>query len=347
MNLFPVSYYSWAQVKNVFMIGLPVLVMNISLTVRQPYGTLPTMSIKPAALKKGDMIGVMAPSRAIHKSDLDAGVKLLEQRGFQVFVHPQTYSKHKSSAGTEQHKAGALHELFQRTDIKAIFAATGGSHALWLASDAVDYGIIRRNPKIFMGFSDTTALLNAFNARAGLTTFHGPLVKYIQTIKNLDLTFDVLAGDKVAYPTGDMQVFTTGLATGPLIGGNAALVEYLNGTKFFPKPDGAILFLEDTGEEVHNLDRMFWKLRHSGVLHKLSGIVLGQFTKLRDGNNPYGYTFEEILVRNLSGLKIPIVTNAPFGHEDQLAAMPVGGIAKLSVRRNSIVFGLDEPAVKI
>ncbi|MDB5491108.1 MAG: LD-carboxypeptidase family protein [Micavibrio sp.] len=305
------------------------------------------MTIKPAALKKGDLIGVMAPSRTVNQGDLDAGIKLLEQRGFQVEVHPQTYFKHKSSAGTEAQKADALHELFQRTDIKAIFAATGGSHALWLASDAVDYGIIRRNPKIFMGFSDTTALLNAFNARSGLTTFHGPLVKYIQTLRNIDITFDVLAGDKVAYPTEQMNVVKTGLATGPLIGGNMAMVEYLNGTKFFPKPDGAILFLEDTGEEIHNIDRMLWKLRASGVLDKISGLVFGSFSKTKDSGSPYGLTLEDVIERNIHGLNIPIVTGAPFGHDDLLAAMPVGGIAKLAVRRSSIVFGLDEPAVKI
>lgn len=339
----PVSYYKLFAVKNVFIWDF---LNPAPLPSRRPKRNILPMTIKPAALKKGDLIGVMAPSRTVTKADLDAGIKLLEQRGFQVYVHPQTYLKNKSSAGTEQQKADALHELFQRPDIKAIFAATGGSHALWLASDAVDYGIIRRNPKIFMGFSDTTALLSAFNARSGLTTFHGPLVKYIQTIKNVDLTFDVLEGKKVAYPTGQMQVFKTGQATGPLIGGNLAMINALFGTRYMPKSEGAILFLEDTGEEAHHLDRMFWSLRERGMLDKISGLVLGQFSKLRDGGNPYGLTFEDILARNLDGLQIPVVTNAPFGHEDQLAAMPVGGIARLSVRRNTIVFGLDEPAVR-
>ena len=305
------------------------------------------MTIKPAALKQGDLIGVMAPSRSVNKGELDAGIKILEQRGFQVYVHPQTYLKHKSSAGTEIQKAEALHALVQRTDIKAVFAATGGSHGLWLASEQVDYGLIRRNPKIFMGFSDNTALLNAFNARSGLTTFHGPVVKWIQTINNLDLTFEVLAGDKVVYPSDKMNVVKTGSATGPLIGGNLSMVNTLVGTKYFPKVDGAILFLEDTGEEIHNIDRMLWKLRAAGVFEKISGLVLGSFSKTKDSGTPYGFTFDEVLERNIHGLNIPVVTNAPFGHDDLLAAMPVGGMARLAVRRNSIVFGLDEPAVKI
>lgn len=307
-----------------------------------------TMTIKPASLNTGDLIGVMAPSSVIDKGELDAGLKLLEQRGYEVYVHPQTYAIDASAAGTNDEKIIALHDLFGRSDVKAIFAANGGNHSLFLLNDKIDYSIIRRNPKIFMGFSDTTALLNAYNARASLTTFHGPLVKWMPTIKNIDLTFEMLGGEKITYPANTMNVVKTGLGTGPLIGGNLTILHFLMGTKFMPKLDGAILFIEDVGEEFSNLDRLFWKLRVCGVLEKISGLVIGQITKSKDtGRRPYGFTLEEIIEKHIGGLTIPIVSNAPFGHDDLLAALPIGGLAKLSVRRNTISFGLTEPAVRV
>jgi muramoyltetrapeptide carboxypeptidase len=307
------------------------------------------MAIKPPALKDGDTIGVMAPSSIIDKGELDAGVKFLEQRGFQVFVHPQTYARNASSAGTEQEKADVLHELFKRSDIKAIFAANGGNHSKWLVSSGlVDYTMVRRNPKIFMGFSDTTGLLNAFQARSGLTTFHGPLVKWMPTIKNIDLTFDALAGNKVNYATDDLEIFRTGRATGPLIGGNIRMVCDMIGTPYMPKLEGAILFLEDVGEEFSHMDSHFWRLANSGALKKISGLVIGQITNSQDrGKRPYGFGLQDIFLRNFNHLTIPVITNAPFGHGDLLAAMPIGGLARLNVHRDRIVFALDEPAVRI
>ncbi len=306
------------------------------------------MTIKPPALKKGDLIAIMAPSSALEKGDLDAGIKLLEQRGFEIFLHPQTYLQHKSSAGTHAQKLSALEDVWNHREVKAVFAAGGGNRSLHLL-DQIDYAKIRRSPKILMGFSDVTALLNAFNARASMTTFHGPVTKWLPRTKDLDHSFDVMAGKKVAYPMEKSEIIHTGIAHGPLVGGNLTVFSHLIGTKYMPKMDGAILFLEDVSEETSNLDRLFLRLRRTGVLEKISGLVLGQFTDLKDsGKRPFGFSLEEIFREHTEGLKIPIITNAPFGHVEQFYTMPVGCSARLSARRQGGVrLSLSEPAVKL
>ncbi len=307
------------------------------------------MTIKPPALKKGDLIGIMSPSSSTEPSELAAGIKLLEDRGFAVEIHPQTYLKDRSSAGTHDDKINALHDFYARKDVRAIIAAGGGNRALHLL-DRVDYGHVRRHPKIIMGFSDVTALLNAFNARAAMTTFHGPVLKWLPRTQDLDHNFDLMAGKKVSYPMGNAEILHTGIAHGPLIGGNLTVFSHLIGTKYMPKVDGAILFVEDVNEEFSNLDRLFLRLRRTGVLDRISGLVLGQFSDSKDtGKKPFGFSLEEIFREHTQGLRIPIVANAPFGHTDTLYTMPVGNPARLSVRRqgNQISLSLSEPAVKL
>lgn len=310
------------------------------MTVRTP--------IKPPALKKGDLIGIMSPSSVTEKADLEPGLEILRRRGFDVYVHPQTYLRNKSAAGTEAQKSAALKDLFTNKDIKAVFAAGGGNHALFLLPESVDYAMVRRNPKIVMGFSDTTALLNAFNARSGLTTFHGPVVKWMPGMRGLDLTFALLAGEDVAYPMEKAAVFRAGSATGRMIGGNLTLMNYLSGTKYMPDARGAILFIEDVNEEYSNIDRLFWKLRATGVLEQISGLVIGQITGSKDtGKRRYGFNIADIVERNTKGLNFPIVMNAPFGHVARLLTMPVGSPARLVAKGGNVSLSLTEPAVRL
>ena len=305
------------------------------------------MSIKPQALRKGDRIGIMSPSSVTKKKDLEPGLAILRERGFEVYVHPQTFSARRSSAGTEAEKTAALKDLLTDRDIRAIFAAGGGNHSLFLLPE-LDYALVRKNPKIVMGFSDNTALLNAFNARADLTTFHGPVVKWLPRTEDLDQCFALLAGKKTAYPMNEAEIMRKGAAEGRLIGGNLTLMNYLSGTKYMPKMDGAILFIEDINEEYSNIDRLFWRLRASGVLDKISGLVVGQLTNPKDtGKRPYGFTIAEIIERNIQGLNIPVIMNAPFGHVDRFYTMPVGSPAKLNTRGGRVTLSLSEPAVKI
>ena len=303
--------------------------------------------IKPPALKKGDLIGIMSPSTRVDKKSLTPALRMLADYGFDIEIHPQTLKKYKSSAGTREEKLAALSDLFSRKDIKAVFASGGGNHSLDLL-DGVDYKLIARKPKIFMGFSDTTALLNAFNARAGLVTFHGPVLKWLPKVDDPDIVFDLLAGEKINFKTDDAFSLRNGVVTAPLVGGNLAMFNALLGTPYMPRLDGAILFLEDINEELSHLDRVFTRMRLAGVLDKIAGLVLGQFTDCKDtGHTPYGFKFEDILAKNFGMLKIPVVMNMPFGHCPELCAVPIGTPVRLNAHGVRVTFRLDEPAVSL
>ena len=284
----------------------------------------------PPPLKQGDTIGVMAPSSRIEPADLQAGVDMLTARGYNVFVHPQTLERLHQSAGTNVQKLNALHDLVREPNIKAIFFATGGNRALHLLDD-VDYKLIKKHPKIYMGFSDCTALLNAITAKTGLVTYHGPTLKRLVKNPQVDFNLRLLAGEEKTIPLNGANVVREGTAKGILIGGNLSLFQYLIESGEIPKSKGAILFLEDIAEEYSRLDRDFCYLRRTGLLEKVGGIVLGQFTDLRDTGTPFGFTFEDIIAEHTAGLlNIPILMNAPFGHDVDLYALPIGRTATLT-----------------
>ncbi len=302
---------------------------------------------KPRALKKGDTIGIMAPSSRVDRKLVAKAVSQLKELGYQVYVHPQTYAKKGQSAGTPQQKADALHDLYRNPDIKAIFAAAGGNQATAML-EKLDFGLIK-NPKIIMGYSDVTVILNAVNKKTGGVTFHGPT---LQTIgrklpeAQLKQTFNLLGGEDADMPLKKAKVINAGAAHGKLIGGNLSLVTSLLGTPWEPNFKGAVLFLEDVGEELSRVDRMFQQLRNAGVLNQISGLVLGNFTGMTDkGSKPYGKTVEAMVREATDGLNIPVVMNAPFGHGADLYTLPVGAPARLNARKGASSLKLDGPAV--
>lgn len=303
---------------------------------------------RPAALKKGDLIGIFAPSSYIEKKKLDVAVKFLEGKGFKVFVHPQTYQQFNQSAGTNAEKVAAFHDLLRDKNVKAIFAAGGGNRALHILDD-IDYKLVGKNPKIIMGFSDVTAILNAVTARTGIVTFHGPVATWLpgQSKEMSDFNFKLLAGKTPAYPMKDARVLREGMAEGKMVGGCLSLFYLLAQTKDCPPLKDAILFIEDVGEEYSRIDRMLAQLVRTGVMDKIGAIVCGSFSDLRDtGRKPYGFTLEQLVLEHAGNRDIPIIMDAPFGHGNALYAMPVGGKAILSAKKGKVTLKLAGPAVK-
>lgn len=282
--------------------------------------------ISPPPLQPGDTIGVMAPSSRVEAADLQAGANILTAHGFGVFIHPQSFKQLHQSAGTNEQKATALHDLVREPDIKAIIFATGGNRALHLL-DHLDYKLIKKHPKLYMGFSDNTALLNAITAKTGTITYHGPTLKRLPKNPQADFNLRLLSGEISVIPMTGAKVAREGRAEGILIGGNLSLFRYLVESGEIAEPKGAILFLEDIAEEYSRIDRDFCYLRRTGLLDKIGGLVLGQFTDLRDTGTPFGFTFEDIIAEHTAGLNIPIIMNAPFGHDTDLYALPIGAKA--------------------
>ncbi len=306
------------------------------------------MTKKLPALDTGDKIGIMAPSSRVNRTVIAKAVARLEKMGFEVYVHPQTYAVRGASAGTDKQKVMALHDLYRARDIRAIFAASGGNQAGAML-ESLDFRLIARNPKILMGYSDVTALLNAINRKTGQITFHGPMLRKLGgnlSPAELKQCFNLLGGHKADIPMGRAKALKTGTAEGRLVGGNLSLICSLLGTPWQPDFRKAIVFLEDCADERSRIDRMLLHLRNAGVFSQAAAVVLGGFTELTDnGRAPYGKTVAQMIRERTAGLDIPVVTGAPFGHGRDLYTLPVGATARLKAARNGCRLVLDGPCV--
>jgi len=301
--------------------------------------------ICPPALKPGDTIGVFAPSSWVEKEEIEKSKAVLEKKGYKVFIHPQTFERLNQSAGSHLQKTLAFQGLWQRPDIKAIWAAGGGNRGMYLL-DTINFEKIRDNPKILIGFSDVTALLNGLYAHTGTVSFHGQVFKNVYKWAELDHLLQILSGRASAtYPFGNATIVRQGKAKGPLVGGNLSMFQYLPETlpgKFWK---GAILFLEDCNEELSRIDRMLLHLRRTGVFSEISGLLLGEFINMRESQRPFGFKFDEIVSELTEGLDIPVVMDLPFGHGKTFYSFPIGVPAKLDTEE--YLFKLKEPATII
>lgn len=288
--------------------------------------------IRPPALQTGDMIGVFAPSCRVDRQAAMKAAETLEKAGYKIWFHPQTWAEHGSFAGTGRDKAQAFHDLLQNPEIKAIIGARGGNGAGQMLK-YLDFELIKNHPKIIIGYSDVTALLNAVTAKTGLVTFHGPVLQRIDktgTETELRQTIELLNGGTL--PTFmEGTVMANGTASGHLLGGNLSVFCSLLGTAWQPDTEGAILFLEDCSDQLSRFDRYFTQLLNAGILADISGLILGDFTIEDDtGTIPFGFTLEECIAEYMAEFDIPVVTNAPFGHSGNLMTLPIGAQATLT-----------------
>ncbi len=282
------------------------------------------MMITPPKFTDDKTIAVLAPSSITTNDRIKKTETYFKNNKLKSFIHSQTYFEYNQSAGTNAQKRKAFDDVFSRHDIGMIIAAGGGNRALHLL-DTLDFKMHVGAPKIFMGYSDCTALLNAF-AAFGMVTFHGPMpsrIEHPNFNEEFSYALDIVRGNERTYPLEQSSIFQKGKAHGTLLGGNLSVFLKLIGTKYEPDLNGAILCLEDVNDELSWFDRDLWHLRQMGILNKISGLILGSFSK-GDSGRPYGFTFEDIIQEHTNDLDIPIITNAPFGHADKLYAFPVG-----------------------
>ncbi|RPI74467.1 MAG: LD-carboxypeptidase [Desulfobacteraceae bacterium] len=298
------------------------------------------MSIKPQALAKGDLIGVLAAAGPVVPEEIEPGKALLESRGFRVHASPLLYEKNGYLAGADDLRRSELERMFLDDEIKAVICARGGYGTLRLL-ERLDFEVIRRHPKIFMGFSDITVLLWAFYHKAGLVTFHGPMVKSLgaEQASNLDSFENLMTAQSPLLLELDQgTVIRSGRASGTLLGGNLSLIAHMIGTGFMPSLKGVVLFLEDTGEALYRIDRYLTHLRLSGLLDHLAGIILGRFEGCEEVEQ-----LPDLFAERLSGLGIPVCSGLPVGHGAENLALPLGVRATLDTERMTLT--LEEPWV--
>ncbi len=283
-------------------------------------------------LKPGDTIGIMAPSSRTDRVRVDEAVKILESMGYKVKVHAQTHQSHHSSAGIPADKVQAFEELWSDPDVKAIMAARGGNESGEMLP-ALDYKKLGATPKIVIGYSDVTALLLAINKQSDIVTFHGPVLHSLRTMDQGHLTqcFRMLSGHEKDIDISGSQTLQAGTAQGRLIGGNLSILCSLMGTPYQPDFKGALLFVEDIGDELSRINRFFLQLKLAGVFNQISGLIVGDFSDLTDeGVLEFERSVMDMLKHHTQGTSFPIVTEAPFGHQNALITLPVGASAELT-----------------
>jgi muramoyltetrapeptide carboxypeptidase len=299
---------------------------------------------RAAALRDGDAIGVVAPARWLPEADAQAAAARLFGDRFRLIWSPQLALRAHQFAGPDVERAAAINAMFADADVKAIVCAKGGYGAPRIV-DALDYDLIRRHPKRFVGYSDITALLLGIARHAGLETYHGPMLVDVAEGLAPESAAHLLARltdqpDGVAEAALLQQAVAVrpGRAAGPLIGGNLSLLVNMIGTDTDFATQGAILFLEDVDEPLYHLDRMLVHLRRAGKLAGIAGLIIGEMTKLRDGAVPFGATVEEMALAALGERAIPVVANFPCGHGRRQLTLPIGATATLDCAPGRVAF---------
>ena len=308
--------------------------------------TRPAKIIRPAALRRGDKIGLVAPASSFNREAFLAGCDRLRQMGYDPVYSQDIFERDIYFAGSAERRAHEFHEFWRRDDIAALICVRGGYGSNYLL-EKLDYGMIAAQPKILLGCSDITSLLTAIHDRTGLIGFHGPMVA-----KDIaDGTFDeaswksALQGESNwSVPTSGVEVLRTGKAAGRLYGGCLSMLVASLGTPYEIQTEDCILFIEDIGEKPFRIDRMLTQLRLAGKLDKVRGFVFGE---MLDCVPPTGetYTLQQVIMRVLAPYNVPIVYGLKSGHVTSgNITLPIGVQAELEAEGANVSLRILEAA---
>lgn len=310
---------------------------------------------KPKRLAPGDTLGLVLPATAAFEADeITFAKEQLEAIGFKVAIGKHAYDRFGYFAGRDADRAADLNAMFADDAIAGIVCYTGGWGSPRLLP-LLDYALIARKPKVLIGYSDITALLNAIHQRTGLVTFHGPVggstfePYTLENFRRVLMSPDAagLLEPPAKKPTELVDKMNRviriapGVASGPLAGGNLTMIASLMGTPYELETAGRIVFLEDVREDLYRIDRMLTQLALAGKFDRAAGVVFGRCSEC----SYKGPTFslEEILRDRFGSLPIPVISGLSFGHIDQKLVLPIGARATLDA--NASTLRIDEPAV--
>lgn len=290
----------------------------------------------PSKLKKGDTIGVIAPSNYIEKDDLEyinASIALMEASGFKVKFGKYVFEDTLGYGTSPEKRAADINWAFKDDEVKAIMCVKGGEDSN-TTLDYIDYEMINKHPKIICGFSDNTSILNAIHEKTGLVTYHGPTFKsltswetgyaYKQFIKTFaENTESLIMGE----PEDEYTTIQAGQATGELVGGNLSLFTKLICGKYAVNLQDKILFLEELGFEAapEMVNSNIYYLKQNGVFDRIAGLWIGNY------EHPSKVSIEKI-IKNAIGdeYKFPIIKSDNFGHIDKKIIIPIGTKAEIN-----------------
>jgi muramoyltetrapeptide carboxypeptidase len=305
---------------------------------------------KPPALRPGDSIGIVAPASHFKREDFEAGCATLRQMGYKPVYDESIFERDLYFAGAVERRAQELESMFLRDDVKAIVCARGGYGSNYLLP-ALDIRKIAAHAKAFIGYSDITALLTYFCDAANIVTFHGPMVAKdfsaqdgvdvnswqaaLSGTENWPLDFDLNSG---------VKPLVEGSAEGVLYGGCLSILVESLGTPYEIRTEGTILFIEEVAAKPYQIDRMLMHLKLAGKLAEVRGIIFGEMIGCVQSENQ-GYTLEEIVMRIVGGLGIPVAYGVRSGHVSrQNITLPIGVSVLLNVGGTGVGLEILEPA---
>jgi muramoyltetrapeptide carboxypeptidase len=301
--------------------------VGLALTRSQATRAQTPALIKPKRLSPGDTVAMVAPASATFKTvELDVARESLEALGLKVKIGGHLLDRHGYLAGQDKDRADDINRFFADQAVRAVLPIRGG----WGSSRVLpllDLDVIRRNPKIVLGYSDITALLLGIHAKTGLVTFHGPngmgrwdefSVNWVKQIlfdaRPVTLENAHEKGEFLVQTENRIQTITPGTARGRILGGNLTVLSALMGSPYLPNWDNCILFLEDVGEDIYRIDRMMTTLKLAGVLSRIRGFVFGTCSECEPGQGYGSLTLEEVFNDHIKPLNVPAWQGAMIGH---------------------------------
>lgn len=305
---------------------------------------------KPPRLTPGARVALLAPSGCVlEQDDLDRSADLCRALRLEPVLMPSAHKRFGYLAGTDQERLADLQSALNDASLTALWCIRGG-FGLTRILRRLDFTSLAGNPRILLGYSDITALLLPAYRAAGLVTFHGPVARNGLTPfarERLErVLFDPTPAGKLPLPPARPGVVVpreprtvtlqSGIAEGTLLGGNLTLIQCLIGTGKLPSFEGAILFIEDIGEDLYRVDRILAHLRDAGLLDRLAGLVVGHFTDLRRSTGDGARSFHEVLLDYIEPLGIPAAFGFPIGHVDDQWTLPLGVTARLDATAGTL-----------
>lgn len=292
--------------------------------------------ITPPYLKRNDKVAILATAGIVQESDVKLAIEKLQEIGLQVVLGDNLFAQHLIYAGTDAQRLHDFQKALDDNSIKAIFCARGGYGTVRII-DKINFNHFANHPKWIIGFSDITVLHNHINRHFDIKTLHSAMPFNVSNDPNyeaIDSIRRALSGTQIEYPIPAHELNRAGVAKGKIVGGNLSVLYGLLGTNSEVSTTGCILFLEDLGEYLHHLDRMMMSLKRCGKLSKISGLIVGAFTNMKEGRYAYDLSPEELILDAVSGYNYPVCFNFPAGHISANYALVMGQTAKLNVGQN-------------
>ena len=295
----------------------------------------------PPYLQPGDTIGIVCPAGYMDPEKAQTCINTLKQWGFNIKIGKTLGSNSQNYfSGTDQERLEDFQQMLDDDAVNAILFGRGG-YGLGRIIDQIKFKKFRKQPKWLIGYSDITLLHAHIFSNYKILTLHSPMAaafndgaaeeKYVLSLR------DVLNGNKSLFETGPNELNKQGEAKGRLVGGNLALLAHIVGTSSDINTSGRLLFLEDIGEYLYNVDRMLYQLKRSGKFDKLSGLIIGGFTEMKDTERPFGKTIYEIIHEIIKDADYPICFGFPVSHGKENYPLKIGGRYKLKVGKDNVI----------